>query len=159
MIINFISRACPLILRILAHLGGGSAYSLTMAEQVVEAASAKCLVPLDLFRGKYYRASHAARAVFILGSVGSSASDEVVSRRDIDLNDDDKDILSNLGLPPDRWNDLNVLLARNKQAEESEYIVGHEISEPGNELSCEYVLKMLQEVLKNNADKDGGRNK
>ena len=129
-----------------------------MAERVVEAVSAKCLVPLDLFREKYYRGASGTRAIFILGSVGSLASDEVVSRRDIYLSDDDKDILSNLCLPPDRWNDLNVLLARRKQAEKDD-IVGHEINEPSNELSCEYVLKMLQEVLKNNTDKNGGRNR
>ena len=124
---------------------------------MVEAASAKCLVPLDVFREKYYRGASGTRAVFILGAVGSSVNDEVVSRRDIFLTDDDKDVLSYLDLPPDRWNDFNVLSARSKQA--NELIVGQEISEPGNELSCEYVLDTLREVFKTNTDKVGGRNK
>ena len=121
-------------------------------------ATAKCLVSLDTFRSKYYSDSaHGTRTYFILGSVaGSSHDGDVVPRRALNLTDEDRRILSNLGLPPERWTDLEVLLARIKQAEGTD-IAGQAISTPDNELSCEYVLVRLREFFQNSTDKDGGK--
>ena len=128
------------------------AYSGAMEDQ----ASAKCLVPLDTFRSKFYsdRAS-GTRACFLLGSVALSTSEDVVPRRAITLTDDDRRVLANLALPPDHWSDLEVILARNRH-DERVTITGQEISATGNELSCEYVLKKLGDFFRNAVDKDGG---
>ena len=88
-------------------------------------ATVKCLVSLDTFRSKYYSDSaHGTRTYFILGSVaGSSHDGDVVPRRALNLTDEDRRILTNLGLPPDRWTDLEVLLARIKQVKERTLLV------------------------------------
>ena len=119
-------------------------------------ASAKCLVPVDAFRNKFYSDSAGGtRAMFILGSIAASPSEDVVPRQAINLTDEDKRILSNLALPPDRWTDLEVLIARQK-CDERVSIDIQEISEPGHELSCGFVLKRLGEFLRSSVDKDGG---
>ena len=116
-------------------------------------ASAKCLVPLDTFRNKFYSDSAGGtRATFILGSIAAPPTEDVVPRQAINLTDEDRRILSNLALPPDRWTDLEVIIAREKYDER----VSIEISKPGHELSCEFVLKRLGEFLRSSVDKDGG---
>ena len=72
-------------------------------------ASAKCLVAADTFRQKYKSDSAGGtRAVFILGSLASLPSEDVVSRESVSLSDEDKNVLSKgLALPPDRWTDLD----------------------------------------------------
>ena len=124
-------------------------------------ASAKCLVPVDAFRNKFYSDSAGGtRAMFILGSIAASPSEfeDVVARRAVNLTDEDRHVLSNLALPPDRWSDLEVIIARQKYDEEISVDV-QEISEPGHELSCEFVLKSLGEFMRSSVDKDGGRSK
>ena len=119
-------------------------------------ASAKCLVPMDNFKSKFYSDSAGGtRARFVLGSIAAPPSDDVVPRRAIDLTDEDKRVLSNLALPPDRWTDLEVIIARQKQDKRVSVDI-QEISQPGHELSCEFVLKKLGEFMRSSADKDGG---
>ena len=119
-------------------------------------ASAKCLVPVDIFKSKFYSDSAGGtRAMFVLGSIAAPPSDDVVPRRAIDLTDEDRHVLSNLALPPDRWTDLEVIIARQKQ-DKGVSIDVQEISEPGHELSCEFVLKRLGEFMRSSVDKDGG---
>ena len=116
----------------------------------------KCLVPVDIFRSKFYSDSACGtRAMFILGSIAAPRSEDVVPRQAINLTDEDKRILSNLALPPDHWTDLDVILARCKQ-DEGVSVDIQEISEPGHELSCELVLKRLGEFMRSSVDKDGG---
>ena len=120
--------------------------------------ASKCLVPVDIFKKKFYSDSAGGtRAAFILGSITAppKGTDDVVPRRGITLTDEDKRILSNLALPPDRWTDLEVIIARSKQ-DEGVSIDIQEISEPGHELSCELVLKKLKDFLRSSVDKDGG---
>ena len=119
--------------------------------------ASKCLVPVDIFKNKFYLDSAGGtRAAFILGSIAAPPnSTDVVPRRGITLTDEDKGILSSLALSPDRWTDLEVIIARSKQ-DEGVSIDIQEISEPGHELSCELVLKKLKDFLRSSVDKDGG---
>ena len=99
-------------------------------------ASAKCLVPVDIFRSKFYSdCAGGTRAMFILGSVTAPPSDDVVSRLSVNLTDEDRQVLSSFALPPDRWTDLEVIIARNKQVE-GKSIDNREISEPSQGASC-----------------------
>ena len=79
-------------------------------------ASVKCLVAVDAFRNKH--SAGGTRTVFILGSLASLPSADVVFRRSITLSDEDKNTLSKgLALPPDRWTDLDVILTKYAQDE------------------------------------------
>ena len=120
-------------------------------------ASAKCLVPVDTFRQKYASDSAGgSRAVFILGSLVSLPSEDVVCRRSITLSDEDKNTFSKtLALPPDRWTDLDAILARYSQDKEVSF-GPRVIYATGNDISCVSVLAKLREFLKSSTDKDGG---
>lgn len=120
--------------------------------------SAKCLVPADTFRQKYQSDSAGGtRAVFILASLATLPSEDVVSRRSISLSDEDKNILSKgLGLPPDRWSEQGAIVARYAQ-DESASIGPQEIFTQQNDMSCHSVLAKLGDFLKVSTDKDGGK--
>ena len=122
-------------------------------------ATAKCLVSADAFRQKHYldRAG-GTRAVFILGSIAclQARSEDVVSREPIVLNDEEKSVLSKgFSLPPHRWTDLDVILAK-YQLGKNIFIGPQEIFTEENEISCKSVLTEVREFLKSSMDKDGG---
>ena len=122
-------------------------------------ASAKCLVAAETFRQKYHSDwAGGTRAVFILASLATLPSEDVVSRRSISLSDEDKNILSKgLGLPPDHWSEQEAIVARYAQ-DESASIGPQEIFTQQNDMSCHSVLAKLSDFLKTSTDKDGGKN-
>ena len=121
-------------------------------------ASAKCLVPVDTFRQKYQSDSAGgSRAVFILGSLASLPLEDVVSRRSISLSDEDKTILSKgLALPPDRWTDLDAIVARYAQ-DETVRLGPQEIFTTGMAISCQTILSKLRDFFRSSTDTDGGK--
>ncbi|CAI8035371.1 hypothetical protein GBAR_LOCUS19859 [Geodia barretti] len=116
-------------------------------------ASVKCLVAVDAFRNKH--SAGGTRTVFILGSLASLPSADVVFRRSITLSDEDKNTLSKgLALPPDRWTDLDVILTKYAQ-DENVSIGPQELFTQENEVSCETVLAKLRDFFSSSTDKDG----
>ena len=63
-------------------------------------------------------------------------------------------MLTELGLPPDKWDNLNVLLAVYNRAEPYD-VFSVQVSKPGMELSCSYVLEQIEDLLMNSAKKEG----
>ena len=123
-------------------------------------ATAKCLVAADVFSQKYGDdAAGGTRAAFILGSLAILPSEDVVSREPVTLSDEEKDVLSkSLALPPDRWTDLDVILA--KYGQDSEVSIGPQmIFTEDNEVTCDSVLIKLREFFSSASDKDGGKNR
>ena len=123
-------------------------------------ATAKCLVAADVFSQKHGDdAASGTRAAFILGSLAILPSEDVVSREPVTLSDEEKDVLSkSLALPPDRWTDLDVILA--KYGQDGEVSVGPQmIFTEENEITCESVLIRLKEFFSTAIDKDGGKNR
>ena len=121
-------------------------------------ASVKCLIAVDAFQHKHSPDSAGGtRAVFILGSLASLPSEDVVFRRSITLSDEDKNTLSKgLALPPDRWTDLDVILTKYAQ-DENVSIGPQELFTQENEVSCGTVLAKLRDFFSSSTDKDGGR--
>ena len=75
-----------------------------------------------------------------------------------DLSDEDRQVLTRLGLPPDKWDNLNALLALYNKAENSD-VFSVQVSKPGMELSRSYILEQIEFLLKNSAKKhEGGEN-
>ena len=123
-------------------------------------ATAKCLVAADVFSQKYGDdAAGGTRALFILGSLAILPSEDVVSREPVTLSDEEKDVLSkSLALPPDRWTDLDVILA--KYGQDGRISIGPQmIFTEDNEVTCESVLIRLREFFSTASDKDGGKNR
>ena len=71
------------------------------------------------------------------------------------LSDDDRQVLTELGLPPDKWDNLNVLLAMYNRAEPYD-VFSVQVSKPGVELSRSYVLEQIKYLLINSVQKEGG---
>ena len=80
----------------------------------------------------------------------------MVPQSPADLSDDDREILSGLGLPPDKWDNLNALLAMYKRSEVYDVFSVH-VSKPGMELSRNYVLQQIEFLLMTSFNKDGGK--
>ena len=77
----------------------------------------------------------------------------VVPQSPADLSDDDRRVLTELGLPPDKWDNLNALLAVYNETKAYD-MFSVQVSKPGMELSRSYVLEYL---LINSANKEGGK--
>jgi hypothetical protein len=94
----------------------------------------------------------ASRAVCILGSVAPHSNESVVPQSPADLSDDDREILSGLGLPPDKWDNLNALLAMYRKTEAYD-VFSVQVSKPGMELSRNYVLQQIEFLLMTSLNK------
>ena len=68
----------------------------------------------------------------------------------------DRQVLTELGLPSDNWDNLNVLLAMYNRAEPYD-VFSVQVSKPGMELSRSYVLEQIEYLLMNSAKKEGGK--
>ena len=79
----------------------------------------------------------------------------VISMSQADLTDDDRQVLAELALPPDQWSNLNALLALYNKAEYYD-VFSDQVSRPGMELSCSYILEQITVLLKNSTTKTGG---
>ena len=76
----------------------------------------------------------------ILGSVAPPPNPSVVPQSPACLSDDDRQVLTELGLPQDKWDNLNALLALNNKAEIYD-VISVQVSKRGLELSRSYVLE------------------
>ena len=93
----------------------------------------------------------------ILGSVAPHPKESVVPQSPADLSDDDRQVLTELGLPQDKWDNLNALLALYNKAENSD-VFSVQVSKPGMELSRSYILEQIEFLLKTSTKKhDGGK--
>jgi len=86
------------------------------------------------------------RDFFLLTSEGEIKSPDVIPRRNVDINDEDRRRLENHGIPAHCCDDRSIIKARVKKDESLE-LVGEVASRPGRELSRSYVLQQLQQVL------------
>ena len=91
----------------------------------------------------------------ILGSVAPHSNESVVPQSPADLSDDDHQLLKEFGLPQEKWNNLNALMALYKKTENCE-VFSVQVSRPGMEQSRSYILEQIEFVLENSAKKDGG---
>ena len=69
--------------------------------------------------------------------------------------DEDRQVLTELGLPPDQWNNLNALMALYNKAEHYD-VFSVQVSKPGMELSRSYLLEQIEFLLKNSTKKTAG---
>ena len=91
-----------------------------------------------------------------LYSFSESISLEVVPQSPANLSADDREMLSGLDLPPDKWDNLNALLAVYKRTENYD-VFSVQVSKPGMELSRNYVLQQIEFLLMNSANKESGK--
>ena len=70
----------------------------------------------------------------------------MVPQSPADLSDDDREILSGLGLPPDKWDNLNALLAMYRRTENYD-VFSVQVSKPGMELNRNYILQQIEFLL------------
>ena len=77
------------------------------------------------------------------GNIPSS----VIPQTTADLSKDDGQLLTDLGIPPDKWNNLNALQALYKKSKDG--VLSVQVSRPGMELSRSYVLEQIEFVLRN----------
>ena len=95
------------------------------------------------------------RAVFILGSVAPHSNKSVVPQSPADLSDEDRQKLTELDLPPDKWDNLHARLAIYRRSEVYD-VFSVQVSKPGMELSRKYVLEQIEFLLMNSVNKEGG---
>ena len=81
---------------------------------------------------------------------------EVVPQSRAVLSGDDRQVLAELGLHSQTWDNLNVLLAMYNRTEHYD-VFSVQVSKPGMELSRSYVLEQVKHLLLNSAKKDGGK--
>ena len=86
----------------------------------------------------------------IIGSGRMQSS--VVPQSPAQLSEDDRQVLTGLGIPPDKWNNLNALWAHYNQTEYG--VLSLLVRRPGMELSRSHVLEQIELVFKN-AEKAG----
>ena len=79
----------------------------------------------------------------------------MVPQSPADLSNDDREMLSGLGLPLDKWDNLNVLLAVYGRTENYD-VFSVQVSKPGMELSRNYVLQQIEFLLMTSLNKKGG---
>ena len=79
----------------------------------------------------------------------------VIPQSPANLSDEDKQVLEGLGLPPEKWDNLNALMALYNKSEEND-VFSVQVSKPGMELSRSYILEQIEFFLKNFAKKGGG---
>ena len=80
----------------------------------------------------------------------------MVPQSPADLSDDNREMLSGLGLPPDKWDNLNALLALYGRTENYD-VFSVQVSKPGMELNCYNVLQLIEYLLMTSLNKEGGK--
>ena len=95
------------------------------------------------------------RAVFILGSVALHSNKSVVPQIPASLSGADRQKLTDLGLPPDKWDNLHALLAMYYRSKTYD-VFSVQVSKPGVKLSRKYVLKQIELLLKDSVNEEGG---
>ena len=84
----------------------------------------------------------------IIGSTtGKTLHPDVVPQTPTDLSDDDRQVLTELGLPPDQWDNLNALWALYNKTKW--VVLSVQVSRPEMELRRVYVLEQIEFLLKN----------
>ena len=84
----------------------------------------------------------------IIGSTtGKTLHPDVVPQTLADLSDGDRQVLTELGLPPDQWDNLNALWALYNKTKNG--VLSVQVSRPGMELRSVYVLEQIEFLLKN----------
>ena len=81
----------------------------------------------------------------IIGSIISNQ--EVVSQSPADLSNSDSQILTKLGLPQGKWDNLNALRALYKYSTEYD-VLSVRVSTPGMELDRSYILEQIELIFK-----------
>ena len=71
------------------------------------------------------------------------------------LSEGDCQVLSDLGLPQDKWDNLNALLALYDNTKYYD-VFSVQVSKPGMELSHSYILEQIEFFLRNSTKKTGG---
>ena len=89
------------------------------------------------------------------GWIFNTPSQDVVPQIPANLSEDLK-IPKGLGLPPEKWNNLNVLLARYNKTKYYD-VFSVQVSRPGMELSRSYILEQIEFLLINSAKKTRGK--
>ena len=82
---------------------------------------------------------------------------DVIPLKKAKLSENDSQVLTALGLPPDKWNNLDALLALYNKAELYD-VLSFQVSNPGMELSRKYILGQIEFLLQNSAKKTHGSN-
>ena len=82
---------------------------------------------------------------------------ETVPQSPAVLSDNDWQVLEKLGLPPEKWDTLHVLLATYNQSHIYD-VFSVQVSKPGMELSRSYVLEQIEYLLMHSAKKNAGKN-
>ena len=77
----------------------------------------------------------------------------MVPQSPADLSDDDREMLSGLGLPPHKWDNLNALLAMYGRTE----AFSVQVSKPGMELNSYNVLQLIEYLFMTSLNKEGGK--
>ncbi|CAI8015392.1 hypothetical protein GBAR_LOCUS9530 [Geodia barretti] len=80
---------------------------------------------------------------------------DVIPLKKAKLSENDSQVLTTLGLPPDKWNNLDALLALYNKTELYD-VFSVQVSNPGMELSRKYVLGQIEFLLQNSAKKPHG---
>ena len=84
----------------------------------------------------------------IIGSTtGKTLHPDVVPQTPTDISDDDRQVLTELGLPPDQWDNLNALWTLYNKTKW--VVLPVQVSRPGMELRRVYVLEQIEFILKN----------
>ena len=78
-----------------------------------------------------------------------------VSQSPPDLSDNDRQVLTDLGLPSYQWDNLNALLAMYNKTEYCD-VFSVQVSKPGMELSRSYILEQIESLLKDSKNMTGG---
>ena len=81
----------------------------------------------------------------IIGSL-KPAKEAVSQSPAVDLSNSDRQVLSKLGLPQEQSDNLNTLVALYNRTEYD--LVAVEISKPGMELDCSYILEQIKSLFK-----------
>ena len=82
---------------------------------------------------------------------------DVIPLKKAKLSENDSQVLTTLGLPPDEWNNLDALLALYNKTELYD-VFSFQVSNPGMELSRKYILGQIEFLLQNSAKKTHGGN-
>ena len=88
--------------------------------------------------------------VMIIGSTTlptGSMESSVVPQSPAQLSDGDRKVLTDLGIPPNKWNNLNALWALYKKTKE--WVLPVQVSRPGMEFSRGFILQQIEFVLQN----------
>ena len=80
----------------------------------------------------------------------------MVPQSPADLSDDDREMLSGLNLPPDKWDNLNALLAMYGRTDAYD-VFSVQVSKPGMELNCYNVLQLIEYLFMTSLNKEGGK--